>query len=292
MTQTPASPLPCPALTIGQCATLACLLEATAPKPGNVHRGADFEDLTFGDFAVSAAAIGPAMDRAVGTSVGQTALDAVLATQALVATNTNLGTVLLLAPLATVPRETRLRDGIATVLDRLTPDDCRLTYAAIAAAQPGGLGQVDSMDVHDSPPLDLLVAMRAAADRDRVARQYVTRFADIFDQAVPWLLEARATGLNLTTAIVHLQIRLLSEYPDSLIARKCGPTITNQATALARKVLAAGPPDSDDYLQALGELDFWLRLDGHRRNPGTTADLIATTLFASLRDGLLAPPLR
>lgn len=286
------SPLPCPVLTVGQCATLACLLEATAPKPGNVHRGADFEDLTFTDFAVSAAAIGPAMERANPSNVGRTVLDAVLATQSLVATNTNLGTVLLLAPLAAVPRDVPVRTGVASILEQLNADDCHLVYEAIRAAQPGGLGQVESMDVRDRPPLDLLAAMRAAADRDRVARQYVTQFADIFDLSVPWLLDARRSGLNLTTAIVHVQMRLMAEFPDSLIARKCGAAIADQSAGLARAVLDAGPPDGEDYLQALGELDFWLRLDGHRRNPGTTADLIATTLFVALREGQLSPPLR
>ena len=92
-------------LSIGQCATLACLLEVSAPKPGNVHRGADFEDMTFVDFAISAVAIAPAMENAVRHGVGQAVWEAIQATRALVRTNTNLGTVLLLAPLAAVPRD-------------------------------------------------------------------------------------------------------------------------------------------------------------------------------------------
>src|SRR6266487_4025178 len=95
-------------LSVGQCATLACLLEATAPKVGNVHRGADFDDLTFADFAVSAVAIGPAMEAAASTGVGRAVRDAVAATRGVVATNTNLGMALLIAPLAAVPRGERL----------------------------------------------------------------------------------------------------------------------------------------------------------------------------------------
>ena len=90
-------------LSVGQCATLACLLEVTAPKPGNVHRGADFEDISFDDFVASAVAIGPVIEKATSHNVGQTVLLAVTATRSFVATNTNLGTVLLIAPLATVP---------------------------------------------------------------------------------------------------------------------------------------------------------------------------------------------
>src|SRR3954462_15952610 len=96
-------------LSIGQCATLACLLEATAPKAGNVHRGADFDDLTFTDFAVSAVALGPPMDSAAATGVGRAVYDAVAATRTLVATNTNHGMALLMAPLAAVPRDEPLK---------------------------------------------------------------------------------------------------------------------------------------------------------------------------------------
>src|SRR6185295_11735402 len=95
-------------LSVGQCATIACLLEATAPKVGNVHRGADFGDLMFTDFAVSAVAIGPATEAAATSGVGRAVRDAVAATRKLVSTNTNLGMALLLAPLASVPRSERL----------------------------------------------------------------------------------------------------------------------------------------------------------------------------------------
>src|SRR5262245_45808247 len=148
-------------LSIGQCATLACLLEATAPKVGNVHRGADFEDLTFADFAVSSVAIGPPMEAAIATGVGRAVRDAVACTRAQVSTNTNLGMALLIAPLAAVPRSERLTSASASrVLSALTPDDCRLVYEAIRLAQPGGLGKVESMDIADEPPMDLLAAMQ------------------------------------------------------------------------------------------------------------------------------------
>src|SRR5262245_2265800 len=178
-----------PQLSIGQCATLACLLEATAPKVGNVHRGADFEDLTFTDFVVSAVAIGPAMEAAASTGVGRAVYDAVAATQQLVSTNTNLGMALLFAPLAAVPRDERLSTGsVGTVLRKLTPEDCRLVYEAIRLAQPGGLGTVESMDIVNEPPTDLLEAMRAASDHDLIARQYVEDFGLIFPEALATLI--------------------------------------------------------------------------------------------------------
>lgn len=279
-------------MPIGQCASLACLLEVSAPKVGNVHRGADFPDLTLDDFLLSAIAIGPAMERASTDGVGRTALAAIQSTRALVRTNTNLGIVLLLAPLAAVPAGEPLETGVARVLAELTPDDAALVYQAIRAAEPGGMGQVESMDVADAAPASLLDAMRAAADRDLVARQYVTDFRDVFELAAPAIVEGRAAGLPMSRAIVHAQMQILAREPDSLIARKAGLDAARRASAYAASVLDCGDPLEEDYERALADFDFWLRSDGKRRNPGTTADLITAGLFAALRSGQLAPPFR
>ena len=277
-------------LEIGQCATLACLLEVTAPKPGNVHRGADFEDLRFSDFLASAVAIAPAMQEASSLGVGRTVAQAIQATRAVVATNTNLGTVLLMAPLAAVPRDESLADGIAKVLSSLTARDSELVYAAIGQAKPGGMGKVDEMDVGDQPPSSLFVAMKAAAERDLVAAQYVNGFSTVLDFVVPNLLQCQSRGWTVTNAIIHTQMKLMSEFPDSLIARKCGVEVADQSSVMARRALDAGHPDSPNFSRQAAELDFWLRSDGHRRNPGTTADLIAAGLFATLRDNRLERP--
>jgi triphosphoribosyl-dephospho-CoA synthase len=271
--------------SIGQCATLACLMEVTAPKPGNVHRGADFEDVAFEHFVTSAVAIAPAMESAVRRPLGATILSAVQATRRAVATNTNLGTVLLVAPLATVAGGEPLESGVARVLSALRPEDARDVYEAIRLAAPGGLGRADEYDVAGPPPADLLAAMRAGAGRDMIARQYAENFHHVLHCAAPWLREGLARGWALSDAVIHLQMRLLAEFPDSLIARKCGPATARESAALAVAVLASGGPGDEDYYRALGDFDFWLRSDGHRRNPGTTADLIAAALFAGLRDG-------
>jgi triphosphoribosyl-dephospho-CoA synthase len=280
-------------LTIGQCATLACLLEATAPKVGNVHRGADFDDLTYTDFAISSVAIGPAIEAAADTGVGLAVLSAVNATRSVVRTNTNLGMALMMAPLAAVPARTRLSTAaVGEVLRALGPQDSRLVYEAIRNAQPGGLGKVSEMDVADQAPESLLEAMQSAAGRDLVARQYVDNFRLVLEEIVPALFAGRQSGWSLTEAIVHTHLRLIADHGDSLIARKCGPEVAKRASAIAAQVLAAGHPGDESYYAAAADFDFWLRSDGNRRNPGTTADLIAAGLFAGLRDGLLEPPWR
>jgi triphosphoribosyl-dephospho-CoA synthase len=144
-------------------AVLACLLEATARKPGNVHPGASFADLTYADFVRSAHLIGPSFEQAREWSVGRIVLDAVERTQRAVGRNTNLGILLLLAPLASVPHGVALRDGIGGVLAGLTREDAALVYEAIRLVNPGGLGRVESEDVAETPSVTLLEAMRLAA---------------------------------------------------------------------------------------------------------------------------------
>jgi triphosphoribosyl-dephospho-CoA synthase len=279
-------------LSIGQCAALATIFEATAPKPGNIHRGADFEDASYPDFVVAATLTAGIFDEAVELPLGQTILSAVAATRAAVETNTNLGTILLVAPLAKVPRTASLVEGIGEVLARLTPQDAHNVYQAIALANPGGLGRVEKSDVSEAPPEDLMAAMRLAADRDLVARQYADNFHEVLSVVLPWLAEALDSGLTLADTIVHVHLRVMSEYPDSLIARRRGRDVAAQSAARAAAVLAAGKPREPAYEDELAELDFWLRSDGHRRNPGTTADLVAAGLFAALRDGIIKPPFR
>jgi triphosphoribosyl-dephospho-CoA synthase len=281
------------AISVGACATLACLWEATAPKPGNVYRGADFEDLTYADFVTSAAIVGPILERTASEEVGPTVRAAVEATRTAVATNTNLGMLLLLAPLAAVPRETPLPEGIGSVLRALTPRDTREVYTAIGLAQPGGLGEVDKADVRDAPPpeITLVEAMRLAADRDLVAQQYVTDFQLVFGMAEQ-IEQCQGRGVPLGEAIVHGYLQSLATSPDSLIARKCGLAVAQEASDRAAAVLQSGQPGSSQYQDATAELDFGLRGDGHRRNPGTTADLVAAGLFVLVRDQRLNWPVK
>ncbi len=282
-----------PPQSIGACATLACLWEATAAKPGNVTRAADFAGLTYVDFLVSAAVIGPCLDHALEKRVGQTVLAAVRATQTAVGTNTNLGTILLLAPLAAVSAGQPLALGLKKVLDQLDETDTGAVYEAIRLARPGGLGQVEQADVRESAPpvLKLVEAMQLAAERDGVACQYVNGFAQVFATAER-LLAAAAGGLPLGEAIVHAFLQLLGELPDSLIARKCGPERARAVTLRAARVVDHLEPGEDAYRQAVGELDFYLRSDGHRLNPGTSADIVAAALFVLLREQRLDWPVR
>jgi triphosphoribosyl-dephospho-CoA synthase len=276
-------------LSPGAAATLACLYEATAAKPGNVHPRAGFDDVSYADFVASAVVIGPIIDQAPQRGVGQTVLDAVRATRAAVGTNTNLGTLLLIAPLAVVPPGQSLSEGIHAVLAGLTSDDTRHVYEAIRISCAGGLGRTEQADVFADPPSDLSLveAMRLAADRDAVARQYTSGFADVFEGTAAWIAEALTREMPLEGAIVWAHIRQMAQCPDSLIGRKCGPQIAAEAKRRAAAVLALQNRGAVAFQGAINDFDTWLREDGHQRNPGTTADLVAAGLFVLLREGRL-----
>jgi triphosphoribosyl-dephospho-CoA synthase len=276
-------------ISVGEAAMLACLYEATAPKPGNVHPGASFADSTFEHFQASARVIGPIMQVAQSQGVGQTVLDAVCATRDTVGTNTNLGMILLFAPLAVVADGQYLSQGIPQVLDDLTSEDTRLVYEAIRISSAGGLGRTAEADIANDPPPDLKLvdAMRLAADRDLIARQYTNAFADVFSGTAKFIPEGQAAGLSISESIVWAHIHQLAAEPDSLIQRKCGQQIAREASDRAAAVLASSAPGTAAYRHAVDDFDRWLRADGHRRNPGTTADLIAAGLFVLLREGRL-----
>jgi triphosphoribosyl-dephospho-CoA synthase len=275
-------------LPIGLCAQAACILEATARKPGNVHRFQDFEDLSYLDFILSAAAIAPIMEAAPGRGVGVTILESIQATRRVVSTNTNLGIVLLLAPLAALPRGEELRAGIERILSNLSREDARLAYQAIRLATPGGMGKVPEQDIQSEPTGTLREVMALAADRDSIARQYANGFREVLDEGLS-ILNDCVPRLGLENGIIHCHLSLMASHPDSLIARKWGAEVAAEASARAGVVLERGGIATESGKVALAELDNWLR---QGRNPGTTADLVTASLFAALRGGTIQLPTR
>ncbi len=203
------------------------------------------------------------------------------------ATNVNLGIILLLAPLAAVPRGRPLAEGVAGVLDRTTLEDARLAYQAIRLANPGGLGRSpEGEDVADEPTGTLLEVMRLAEGRDRdrpPVRPSVRRTSSTI--VLPALEAGLARGWPLEAAIVGAALRVLAARPDTLIARKRGDAVAAEASGRAAAVLASAWPDR---VEEFDRFDAWLRVDGHARNPGATADLVTAGLFAGLRDGTIS----
>jgi triphosphoribosyl-dephospho-CoA synthase len=268
---------------------LACLLEVSAPKPGNVSPTHAFHDTRYEDFLASAVAIAPALASAGMQPLGVTIRTAVEATARWTRSNTNLGIILLLAPLArAAARELGdLRSRLARVLDETTIADATEVYAAIRLARPGGLGHVSTEDVAATPSVNLREAMGLAADRDSVAREYVTDFAMTFEIAAPALREARGEGLSWSDAVVEAYVRLLGVQADTHIARKLGPAVAEAVSRRAREVRASGGVRSEGGRAALLAFDEELRDATNSRNPGTTADLTCAALFVVIIEDMM-----
>jgi triphosphoribosyl-dephospho-CoA synthase len=292
------------ATDIATAAQLACLLEVTAPKPGNVSPVASFDDASYLDFLASAAAIGGPLSSAGARPLGTTIRLAVEATRRWTTSNTNLGIILLLTPLARAAHDPAvsgsnrtsgggaasdfsraLREALRLLLDATTIDDAREVYAAIRAAAPGGLGRVAAQDVRHEPDVTLVEAMRLAASRDGVALEYATAFEVTFTSGVPVLERARRDGLSWSDAIVDTYLTLLASAPDTHVARRGGAALAEEVSRRARAVLEAGGVRSAAGRQAMGEMDRALRDPRHAANPGTTADLTAAAIFVVLLAG-------
>ena len=266
----------------------ACLVDVLSRKPGNVTPEHRFTDARVSDFVTSARVTAPILAQAGNLGIGRSIFEAVSATRRTVGHNTNLGMILLLAPLAAVPSAVPLSPGIRTVLHGLTVDDADWTYRAVRMAAPGGLGASDVQDVRQPPTETLLKCMRHAADRDLIALQYASGFSAVLGTGLCWLLESGET-VDESDRIGLVALQLLSEFGDSLIARKCGTAASDAVREQAGKVLATGWPESAAGQRFWDEFDVFLRSDGNRLNPGTTADMIAAIVFAGLRGGVYVP---
>ena len=261
----------------------ACLAELDALKPGNVHRFGDDPRMSVTDFETSAR-VGATPLTQAGASVGERVRASVAATIAAVGHNTNLGIILLSAPLASaalIDEAGDLRKRLAKVLAGLGLEDARETYAAIRLANPGGLGDVPNHGVDAEPTITLLEAMKAAEGHDRIAWNYSHDFADIFDLGLPRLRDAARRGCSAPLATTSVYLGFLSTIPDTLIERKFGHAQALEVQAEA-KALADTLSDTTNPATIEPELkDFDRSLKARGLNPGTSADLTVATLFAA-----------
>ncbi|HEX7155564.1 MAG TPA: triphosphoribosyl-dephospho-CoA synthase, partial [Burkholderiaceae bacterium] len=257
--------------------------------PGNVRVGAPAHEMTADDFLRSARASAPAIC-AAGARVGVRVWRAIEETRRVVRCNTNLGIVLLAAPLcraAEMPGAAHpagLRNRVERALEDLDRADTELAYRAIRLAEPGGLGTAERYDVRDAsdaPAVTLLTAMREAASRDTVARQYSEGFRDVFDLGLnAWRHALREYG-DEALATTWTYLSFVAAIPDTHIQRKRG-TDTAQAVAIYAKECLSRLAQSTDRANIVAMLARWdLSLKTEGLNPGTSADLTVATIFAA-----------
>jgi len=268
----------------------ACRLELRALKPGNVHMRSEGHGMTVAQFEASALASAPPLS-APGRPVGERIRDAIVATHAAVGCNTNLGIVLLAAPLLAAAERAAaggLRPALAATLAELTVADAVAAYEAIRLAGPAGLARADAQDVQQAPTIGLRQAMALAADRDRIARQYAGDYDDVFAIGVRRLHRARRSGDAAEWAATRAYMDFLAAFADSHILRKHGADIAEavrgEAAVLAARLDAGAR--GERIVAELGAFDARLKARG--LNPGSSADLTVASLLALACGDMLA----
>ena len=296
------------AADIAALAQLACLLEVSAPKPGNVSPGRHFADLRYEDFLTSAIAIGQPFARAGDQPVGETIRQAIDATACWTKTNTNLGIVLLLAPLARAAVSSGGEEG-GSAFDSAQARKTRLDESVgfEMRSEPCSLRQRSMTRVRCMRRFGARRRAGSAAPRSRmspanpmsrcstrcawpriataVAREYATGFEVTFELGAPALERARRDGLPWSEAVVETFLHLLAHAADTHIVRRTGLDAAQRVSRLAREVLEAGGVRSPEGRQAIEAMDAALRDARNSNNPGTTADLTAAAIFVTLVAG-------
>lgn len=273
----------------------ACELDILTFKPGNVSVYAAGHDMTVEHFRVSASVCAkPITDFAL--SLGEKIFYSIRDTYDAVGCNTNLGIVLLCAPLiqglqtllSNQKNAVSLREQVSVVLDATSITDADWVYQAIRIAKPGGLGHADQQDVAEQPQVTLQQAMCLATDRDRVAYQYANDYKDIFEYGVPCYRQALSRYGDERWATLSVYASFLASIPDSLIERKHGKRFTRMVASrmtLVNQQLQEFSPDKPEHLfSILKDVDAEFKAAGI--NPGTTADLTVTSVFAERLDKL------
>ena len=258
----------------------ACMAELTAIKPGNVHMFADGHGMVVQDFIQSANASAPAIAQ-VGLTVGERILNATQATWNAVGCNTNLGIVLLAAPMIQAAYSDKgfCRESLQSVLKALTVQDAIQAYQAIMLANPAGLGAASEHDVQDAPQVSLLEGMQAAADRDLIAQQYSDGYQAVFHALA---LYQNYFGLweREAWAVTAVHLHFLAEFEDSHIARKHGNTMSQAIQLESKNHFQHFTAQENPKLYQASLLDWDADLKKRGINPGTSADLTVACLLA------------
>jgi len=296
---------------ISNCLELAMLLEVTASKPGNVTPTASFAGTRIEHFLASAVAAESSFEEAArrGIAVSENKLSisevsigriikdcAVDINEWQKGGNTLLGTIMLFVPLAVAGGMTptgesfffdfnRLRANLRLAVESTTAEDAVRLYEAIDIAKPSGLGGAPDLDVTDPASktrllkenVSLYEVFKIAAGYDDICSEWVNNYPITFDLAYPYLTSQLKHG-DLNSSVVHTFLKILSEHPDTFIARKVGVEKARAVSLDAKKVLKLGGLETAEGRESIIELDKWLRASGNLLNPGTTADLTAAAL--------------
>jgi triphosphoribosyl-dephospho-CoA synthase len=301
---------------VTRCINLASLLELAGwPKPGNVHRTQDFKDTKFEHFLAGIAAIQPSFKRlcekiyklSYNKDKDYESIELGLfykkATKEMIkwqsGGNVLLGHILILSPLAAAAticfkkKSLKLNDfkyHLLKVIDNSTVQDTLNLYEAIRTCNPGGLGKVEKYDITDensireiqNDKINLRKIFEFSKEYDLISSEYSTGFSIILTEGLPYFLEQFLQFHSPNIATVNTYLKILSNHPDTLIIRKSGIDAAIYVSETAKTILQRRGISSEEGLELTIELDKELQRKDGNLNPGTTADLLAGTIFCAL----------
>ncbi len=287
------------------------LLEVSAAKPGNVTFATGFEGTRVEHFLASAVVASAWFEETASRGiavqneklgVGDVGMGQLMKGCAADINawqkggNTLLGTVMLLVPIAVAAGMTqnwehfgfdlaRLRGNLRLAVESTTAEDAVHLYEAIDIAKPSGLNAASDLDVNDPASKERLLkenvslfeVFKIAAGYDDICSEWVRNYPITFDLAYPYLKKQLERG-DLNAAVVHTFLKILSEHPDTFIARKVGFEKARQVSSDAKMALELGGLETSEGRKSILELDRKLRESRNLLNPGTTADLTAAAL--------------
>jgi len=301
---------------IADCCVKACILEAYSEKPGNVTPTKSFADTTYTHYILGSRALKPVFASAAAAGfkagrevihlrevgVGKLIKDGTeRVRKSHGGGNTHLGIIMLLVPVCAgaglcIGRREGfggLKDAIGEVLFYATVQDAVDLFDAVNLSGAGGLGEAD-LDVRDEGSGERIRAeglrfgdvLEKAAERDNIAGELVNGLPITFETGAPLFMRLRNNIRDIKDVIIQVYLALLSKHPDTLVARKCGKEKAEEVRKRASQVLDAGGVLTAEGRQQIAEFDSFLRSDGNRLNPGTTADLVTSSFAVALLNGL------
>tara|TARA_B100001971_G_C18240082_1_gene570162 strand:+ start:1292 stop:2209 length:918 start_codon:yes stop_codon:yes gene_type:complete len=297
---------------ISNCAQIACVLEATYPKPGNVNRFKEFQDTKFEHFLASAIGIGDATREATlrgfrirkeglkyrNLNLGKLILQAVRDSKKWHnGKNTNLGIAILLIPLSASyglalggkgTSQSNVRNELNKAIRNATTQDAIYFFRAVQLANPGGLGEVDTLDVMDDNSIREIIEEKlnlhnilTFSNQNSIQQELTGKMHITYDVGYPKIMEVYNKTGNLNLATLNGFMYILASVPDSLIAQKKGAKVANKISLMAKKIIEEGVS-----LAEIKKFDKKIRMKDNSLNPGTTADLTASSLMVCLLNGV------
>lgn len=270
-------------LTIEQAVMASFEGEVKAFKPGNVSSYADGHNMCAQDFLLSAEVSTPILCKQ-DAGLGERVLNSVSATRNAVSCNTNLGMLLLFAPIimaADLGSETidKLSKNLEVTLSSLTKNDANHIFKAIRLANPGGLGRAKEQDVAKNPSSSLLHAMKLASKRDSIALQYSNNFNEVLKLGFLTIKNFDKRWNSVKWSTVSCYLTFMASIRDSHIERKFGREIAEQIKIKSGIIVEKfnNSSDPEASIELLRGFDRELKTENY--NPGTSADLTAASLL-------------